>query len=367
MDIKQSKTCRSARNVYVKVNFLKVTDIDTIKEVFHADVLVKVRWREPSLDNAKDLSVSDFSKFWNPKIVISNSAPSATCKTWRSVNLAKDGEAFILEKFRVKGVFAENLELHDFPFDVQDLSIVVSSELDDDDVDIIEDNEEVSAVNVLCFVDDTEWTVRDFVYSEPRQFNKEIAETQFKNPALLVKCVATRNAGFFLYNIILIMTMISTLSLTTFAVDKSLIQNRLQLAFIITLTGVTFKMVSNQSLPKIPYLTHLDRFIIGSMVYNWLVCLWHAVLSQYEGKSNQGDMDKIAFFVLIGLLGVFHLVFWLVVLIKRIYQEFKLKDRESVYQEKALRLMGSSWKSERINRRNRITRKNKIDAGGNFV
>jgi hypothetical protein len=87
----------------------------------------------------------------------------------------------------------------------QDLSIVVSSELDDDDVDIIEDNEEVSAVNVLCFVDDTEWTVRDFVYSEPRQFNKEIAETQFKNPALLVKCVATRNAGFFLYNIILIM------------------------------------------------------------------------------------------------------------------------------------------------------------------
>ncbi|XP_060569702.1 uncharacterized protein LOC132728106 [Ruditapes philippinarum] len=126
-------------------------------------------------------------------------------------------------------------------------------------------------------------------------------------------------------------------------------------------------MVSNQSLPKIPYLTHLDRFIIGSMVYNWLVCVWHAVLSQYEGKSNQGDMDKIAFFVLIGLLGFFHLVFWLVVLIKRIYQEFKLKDRESVYQEKALRLMGSSWKSERINRRNRITRKNKIDAGGNFV
>ena len=88
---------------------------------------------------------------------------------------------------------------------IQDLSIVVSSELDDDVIDIIEDNEEVSAVNVLCFVDDTEWTVRDLVYSEPRQFNKEITETQFKNPALLVKCVATRNAGFFLYNIILIM------------------------------------------------------------------------------------------------------------------------------------------------------------------
>ncbi|XP_045184721.2 gamma-aminobutyric acid receptor subunit rho-1-like isoform X2 [Mercenaria mercenaria] len=363
----ETRNGKRTRNVYVKVNFLKVTDIDTIKEVFHADVLVKVRWREPSLDNAKDLSVSDFSKYWNPKIVISNSAPNATCKTWRAAKLAKDGEAFITEKFRIKGVFAENLELHDFPFDVQDLSIVVSSELDDDVVDIVEDNEEVSAVNVLCFVDDTEWTVRDLVYSEPRTFNKEIAETQFKNPALLVKCVATRNAGFFLYNIILIMTMISTLSLTTFAVDKALIQNRLQLAFIITLTGVTFKMVSNQSLPKIPYLTHLDRFIIGSMVFNWLVCIWHAILSQYKNDSNQGDMDRIAFFTLIGLLGFFHLVFWLLVLIKRIYQEFKLKDREAVYQEKALRLMGSTWKSDRMNRRRKVTRKNKIDAGGNFV
>lgn len=38
-----------------------------------------------------------------------------------------------------------------------------------------------------------------------RMFNKDIADTQFKNPALLVKCVARRRAGFFLYNIILIL------------------------------------------------------------------------------------------------------------------------------------------------------------------
>ncbi len=29
------------------------------------------------------------------------------------------GEAFVVEKRRVKGVFLENLELKDFPFDVQ--------------------------------------------------------------------------------------------------------------------------------------------------------------------------------------------------------------------------------------------------------
>lgn len=41
------------KKVFVKVNFLKVTDIDTIKEVFHADVFVQTRWREPALDHSK--------------------------------------------------------------------------------------------------------------------------------------------------------------------------------------------------------------------------------------------------------------------------------------------------------------------------
>ena len=31
----------------------------------------------------------------------------------------EEGEAFVVEKRRVKGVFLENLELKDFPFDVQ--------------------------------------------------------------------------------------------------------------------------------------------------------------------------------------------------------------------------------------------------------
>ena len=41
------------QTVYVKANFLKVSDINTIKEEFLADVVVAVRWRESSLDHTK--------------------------------------------------------------------------------------------------------------------------------------------------------------------------------------------------------------------------------------------------------------------------------------------------------------------------
>ena len=39
----------------VCVIFLKVGEIDTLKEQYEADVMIKAKWREPSLDKDKDV------------------------------------------------------------------------------------------------------------------------------------------------------------------------------------------------------------------------------------------------------------------------------------------------------------------------
>jgi len=39
--------------VYVQVVFLKLGEIDTIKETFTADVFIQARWREPRLDGSQ--------------------------------------------------------------------------------------------------------------------------------------------------------------------------------------------------------------------------------------------------------------------------------------------------------------------------
>ena len=51
--------------------------------------------------------------------------------------------------------------------------------------------------------------------------------------------------------------LICSLAFATFAVERDLPQNRLQLSFTLVLTSVAFKFVVNQSLPKISYLTYL--------------------------------------------------------------------------------------------------------------
>ena len=44
---------RDQRKVTVHVTFIKIGEIDTLKELFEADVLIRSKWREPELDNTK--------------------------------------------------------------------------------------------------------------------------------------------------------------------------------------------------------------------------------------------------------------------------------------------------------------------------
>ena len=42
------------RRVTLHVTFLKIGEINTLKEQFDADVLIRTRWREPELDGHSD-------------------------------------------------------------------------------------------------------------------------------------------------------------------------------------------------------------------------------------------------------------------------------------------------------------------------
>lgn len=43
-------------DVFVRVVFLKIGEIKTVEEKFHADVFIQAKWREPLLDDAGKVS-----------------------------------------------------------------------------------------------------------------------------------------------------------------------------------------------------------------------------------------------------------------------------------------------------------------------
>ena len=67
----------------------------------------------------QDLKRIDLERFWNPLLYIDNILSETKEATWCTATVNHRGEAYILERRRIRGIFMENLELNDFPLDVQ--------------------------------------------------------------------------------------------------------------------------------------------------------------------------------------------------------------------------------------------------------
>lgn len=244
--------------VELRVVFLKIGEIDTLKEQYSADTFIQAKWREPHLDGKtqEELKGVDLDKFWNPLLYIDNILAETKEATWQTATMDR-GQAFIMERRRVRGIFMENLELNDFPLDVQDLTVTITSERPDTEIDIIPDENEMSAINIQTFVDQQEWKLHEHIEVSRKVMTQEYSSSNRCHPALSVTCRAARRPGYFYWNVFLVMFFISALSFSTFSVSPELPQNRLQLSFTLLLTSVAFKFVINQSLPKISYLTYM--------------------------------------------------------------------------------------------------------------
>ncbi|VDN16254.1 unnamed protein product [Dibothriocephalus latus] len=115
--------------VEVRVVFLKIGEIDTLKEYYHADAFLQAKWREPKLDGKSQefLSSTDLDQYWNPLCYVDNILSETKEVRWLSTQVTPRGEVFIVDRRRVRGVFLETLELNDFPLDVQVMQLDIKS------------------------------------------------------------------------------------------------------------------------------------------------------------------------------------------------------------------------------------------------
>lgn len=95
---------------------------------------------------------------------------------------------------------------------LQYLNLIITSELPATELEFMEDNDELSTINVSCFVDVQEWSLCDYVasvpYTESKVFSRK-RNVNTKFPGISVGCCAVRRAGFFVWNVIVIMARIS--------------------------------------------------------------------------------------------------------------------------------------------------------------
>uniref|UniRef100_A0A1I8FDW6 START domain-containing protein n=1 Tax=Macrostomum lignano TaxID=282301 RepID=A0A1I8FDW6_9PLAT len=178
----------------------------------HADAFIQAKWKEPLLEGrgAEELKSIDLEKYWNPLLYIDNILSETKEATWVvAQHDPLNSDVYIVERRRLKGVFLETLEPHDFSIGCpvqrsgrhpQDLTITITSERPDTEIELIPDEAEMSGINIQTF-----WRLHEHIEVEKRTLTQEFSSTMKSHPCLAVRCRAARRPGYFYWNVFLIM------------------------------------------------------------------------------------------------------------------------------------------------------------------
>ena len=102
---------------------LDLDGIDNVNQSFEANVFYMANWNDPRLAHSGTGEISrHLNEVWNPRLQILNQ--QRTWKTFPEV-VKVDPLGNVNYRQRLWGYFSQPLELHDFPFDSQQLQLSV--------------------------------------------------------------------------------------------------------------------------------------------------------------------------------------------------------------------------------------------------
>ena len=213
-------------------------------------------------------------------------------------------EKFFFRK-RYKAEFYNQFYLKNFPFDTQTLSI---------NLDPLEDNDSIK----LFYNKDTtelgkrfkrqDWQIGDLEVETGKYYkdsmSRDISSIDFSFEA-------TRNTGYYFWNIILPVSLIVLMGWCVFFIDPAQLAAQTALSTAAVFTLVAFRFTISGLLPKVSYLTRMDSFIILSTVLVFLA-LGESILSGHMSRKGNEELalktDKVSMVIYLVLFATIALV-----------------------------------------------------------
>jgi hypothetical protein len=320
--------------VRVYIVFLKVGEIDNVKERFQADAYIEASWEDNSIDPKHQNSSFDPKCYWNPDLYIENSLGNLNqtikYKTEKTANGIR-----VVEMRTIKGSFWEKLELGEFPLglylfvfnvfslisfvklfernlDIQDLSITITSAKPEHEVIIDLNRERECVINTDEFRMQQEWILYPHINTQNR-FVKDIVKN-FTKPAFTFSSKIARKPGYYIYNCYMLLFTITVLGFVPFSFNYYSAHFRIQTTCLLILSSVNFRLIVTKSLPTVSYLTTLDIYAIMALLFLILLSCWHAIIgswliAKYIDDTIEKIIDNFALYSTMTIYVLFHLAY----------------------------------------------------------
>ena len=277
--------------VAVGIYIFDLASINDVQQSFNVDFVFQLQWKDTQLgEQVRSQSESycklPLDRIWHPQVHIFN-PEELTKELEDSAYISSAGTVTYLQRYY--GAMMSSFDFQRFPFDTQLLTIkLLSYAYSPEQVRFIEDptmtgrNEQLSLSN---------WLI-----SQPRVHGSAefIKPLNMSLAAFVYELQAKRLAGFPLWKLLFPATLIVLTAYTVFWLNPLMLIPQVTISVGSILSLVALGLDLETQLPRIPYLTISDHFIVSSMLLAFLALIETIItynLAAGEAKSLAQSID----------------------------------------------------------------------------
>jgi len=273
-----------------------VSNIDSAQQTFTAEIAVVLRWKDPRLAHTGNGVVRyPLEQIWHPRVGIVNETNSVSRKMPDSVEVEPDGTVTYRQLY--VGAFTQPLRLQSFPFDRQTFRVqLVAVRYQSNEVMFVPDQVWIrdglkGAGGISPSVTLPDWTIekwelKPIVYAlAPRH--------QYSGCAF--EFTASRNVQHYLLKVILPLVLIVMMSWAVFWIDPVTSNSQINVAVTSMLTLIAYRFAIDSQLPRLPYMTRLDAFILTSTIlvfFSLIEVLVTTILDNNQQTERAKKIDR---------------------------------------------------------------------------
>lgn len=257
--------------VAVTMWLIDIDSINTAQQNFVVNVFVGLRWHDPRLAHGrKELKRYNVSDVWTPKVEIANEIGIVRKTMAEYVDVEGDGS--VTYRQRYVGSLSQALKLRDFPFDKHLFRIhLISIQGEEGAIRFVPQPLLMgrglkNAVGISPDISLPDFTVENY---DARPLDYIVGE-QLRVPGYAFEFTAKRDSGYFVWKVFLPLVLIVMMSWVAFWIDPKEIGTNIGAVMTSMLTLVAYRFTFEAYIPKVGYLTRIDKFMLWSTVLVFL-------------------------------------------------------------------------------------------------
>ncbi len=253
--------------VSIGIWMVDITSIDSAQQSFTAEMALVLRWKDPRLAHTGNGVVRyPLEQVWHPRIAVVNETNSVSRKFPDLVEVEPDGR--VTYRQRYAGAFSQPLRLRSFPFDRQTFRLqFVAVRYRAKEVQFVPDQDWIDnglkqAGGIATSITLPDWTIENW---NTKSLSYALAPG-FEYSGYAFEFTASRNAQHYVWKVILPLVLIVMMSWAVFWIDPVTSNSQISIAVTSMLTLIAYRFAIDNQLPRLPYTTNLDAFILMSTV-----------------------------------------------------------------------------------------------------